>query len=84
MSDNQCSNCGGFCKSSRLVAERQVCERVNDVLSEQLEKQWIADLRKELMHSKMTHNFTFSRDEVVELLDAKPQHSWASTKGVME
>jgi hypothetical protein len=34
--------------------------------------EWIAKLRQELMLSKMTHNFTFSRDEVIALL-AAPQ-----------
>lgn len=32
------------------------------------EKPWITALKKELMFSKMTHVFRFSRDEVVELL----------------
>lgn len=31
-------------------------------------KEWIKNLRQEVMLSKMTHNFTFSRDEVIELL----------------
>jgi hypothetical protein len=35
------------------------------------EPDWITSLRKELMLSKMTHNFTFSRDEVIELLGGK-------------
>ncbi len=32
---------------------------------------WVLALRRELMLSKMTHNFTFSRDEVIELLGGK-------------
>jgi hypothetical protein len=35
------------------------------------ESLWIQKLRKELMMSKSTHNFTFSRDEVMELLGGK-------------
>jgi chromosome segregation ATPase len=33
------------------------------------EPAWIVALRKELFMSKMTHSFTFSRDETMELLD---------------
>jgi hypothetical protein len=32
------------------------------------EAPWITELRKELMMSKMTHNFTLTRDELIELL----------------
>jgi len=32
------------------------------------EAEWITTLRRELMMSKTTHNFTFSRDEVIEML----------------
>lgn len=32
------------------------------------EAEWITKLRRELLMSKMTHNFTLSRDEVIELL----------------
>lgn len=35
------------------------------------ESEWITRLRKEVMMSKMTHNFTLSRDEVMELLGGK-------------
>jgi hypothetical protein len=35
------------------------------------EAQWITKLRQEVMVSKMTHNFTFTRDEVIELLGGK-------------
>jgi hypothetical protein len=35
------------------------------------EPQWITDLRKELMLSKATHNFTFTRDEVMQLLGGR-------------
>jgi hypothetical protein len=35
------------------------------------EAEWVAKLRKELLLSKMTHTFTFTRDEVVELLGGK-------------
>lgn len=37
------------------------------------EEQWITELRYELMKSKMTHNFTFSRNEVIALLNAAPK-----------
>jgi|SRR5882672_5316137 len=40
-------------------------------LANQPESEWVTKLRQELMHSKMTHNFTFSRDEVIELLGGK-------------
>ncbi len=30
--------------------------------------EWVKKLRVDLMLSKMTHNFTFSRDEVIELM----------------
>lgn len=37
------------------------------------EPQWIADLREELMvRTKITHNFTFSRDEVMQMLRITP------------
>lgn len=32
------------------------------------ESEWITKLRAELTQSKMTHNFTLSRDELIELL----------------
>jgi hypothetical protein len=35
------------------------------------EAQWITRLRVEVTLSKMTHNFTFTRDEVIELLGGK-------------
>lgn len=38
------------------------------------EEQWITELRYELMKSKMTHNFTFSRNEVIALLNAAPEY----------
>ena len=75
MSGKQCSSCGGKSglAADRRVCDRRVCDRRNDVFQEkQSESKWITDLRKELMHSKMTHNFTFSRDEVNELLNAAP------------
>jgi hypothetical protein len=34
-------------------------------------KEWIRNLKREIMLSKMTHNFTFTRDEVIELLGGK-------------
>jgi hypothetical protein len=34
-------------------------------------KEWILNLKREIMLSKMTHNFTFTRDEVIELLGGK-------------
>lgn len=37
----------------------------------QEESEWIKKLRIEVMMSKMIHNFTFSRDEVMELLKIK-------------
>jgi len=37
----------------------------------ELRPEWIRVLCRELMLSKMTHNFTFSRDEVIELLGGK-------------
>lgn len=36
------------------------------------EPEWVTKLRQELMLSKVTHGFTFSRDELMELLVAKP------------
>jgi len=33
---------------------------------------WVANLRNELMMSKASHNFTFTRDEVMEMLAAPP------------
>lgn len=35
------------------------------------ESEWITKLKRELMMSKMTHNFTFSRNEVMEMLGGK-------------
>jgi hypothetical protein len=34
---------------------------------------WIGELRQELLMSKMTHNFTLTRDELIELLGGKFQ-----------
>jgi hypothetical protein len=35
------------------------------------EPEWIGSLRNELMQSKSTHNFTFTRDEVMALLASR-------------
>jgi hypothetical protein len=42
-----------------------------DTLGAKGEKEWVTKLRSELMMSKMTHNFTLSRDEVIELLGGR-------------
>lgn len=68
-----CVNCGGTC-------EQFFCDTYKDKFDYQShpapavpEEQWITELRYELMKSKMTHNFTFSRNEVIALLNAAPK-----------
>jgi hypothetical protein len=46
-------------------------ERARDILTKTHKSDFLSHLRKELMLSKMTHNFTFTRDEVIELLGGK-------------
>lgn len=69
-----CVNCGGTC-------EQFFCDTYKDKFDYQShpapavpEEQWITELRYELMKSKMTHNFTFSRNEVIALLNAAPEY----------
>jgi hypothetical protein len=46
-------------------------ERARDILTKTPKSDFLNSLRKELMLSKATHNFTFTRDEVIELLGGK-------------
>lgn len=53
------------------LAKSKATQLLEEMPETEEPKEWIRNLRKELMMSKMTHNFTFTRDEVIELLGGK-------------
>lgn len=75
---------GGATVIEMLIAEvLDLRERLANNGVQPGEEDWVANLRKELLHSKMTHNFTFSRDEVFTLLMLQPGSPGARFEYIM-